>query len=131
MFVRNFLLLSAAAALAMVSSTKLTLHSFEPPFKEVDGAGDRIINKFWRSSGHAGTSRHLPSSSLLSSLLLASLPSSHNSIVVHSNFIRLTPDRQSKRGAIWSTKPLGVDAWSGLLSFRISGHGILHNFFSL
>ena len=131
MLVRNFLLLSTAAVLAMVSSTKLTLHSFEPPFKEVDGSGDRIINKFWRSSGHSGTSRHLPFSSLQSSLPLASLSSSHDSIVVHSNFIRLTPDRQSKRGAIWSTKPLGVDAWSGLLSFRISGHGIINNLPSL
>jgi lectin, mannose-binding 2 len=50
--------------------------------------------------------------------------------VVHSNFIRLTPDRQSKRGAIWSTKPLGVDSWSGLLSFRISGEKTLIDLFS-
>jgi lectin, mannose-binding 2 len=105
MFSRSLLLFVTAAALSLVSSTKLTLHSFEPPFKDVDGAGDRMINKYWRSSGHT---------------------------VVHSNFIRLTPDRQSKRGAIWSTKPLGVDSWSGLLSFRISGnpHDFLQPHFS-
>jgi hypothetical protein len=54
MFSRNFLIFAAAAVVSLVSSTKLALHSFEPPFKEVDGAGDRMINKFWRSSGHAG-----------------------------------------------------------------------------
>lgn len=75
---------------------KLQQHTFEPPYNEVDGQGDRIVAKNWRSSGHT---------------------------VVHTNFIRLTPDRQSKRGALWSSKPLGVDSWSGLLTFRISGQG--------
>jgi hypothetical protein len=35
----------------------------------------------------------------------------------------LTPDRQSKRGAIWSRKPLGVSTFSTTLEFRISGQG--------
>lgn len=38
----------------LISSSKLLLHSFEPPFNEVDGSGDRMINKHWRTSGHAG-----------------------------------------------------------------------------
>lgn len=42
-------------AIPIISSTKLPYHSFEPPFNEVDGAGDRMVNKFWRTSGHTGT----------------------------------------------------------------------------
>jgi hypothetical protein len=42
---------------------------------------------------------------------------------VSTNFLRLTPDRQSKRGAIWSRKPLGVSTFSTTLEFRISGQG--------
>jgi mannose-binding lectin 2 len=43
--------------------------------------------------------------------------------VVNTNFARLTPDRQSKKGSLWSKKPLGVDEFSAILKFRISGQG--------
>lgn len=74
--------------------------SFEAPFEEIDNAGERLVGKYWRTGGHA---------------------------VVNTNFIRLTPDRQSKKGAIWSRKPLGVPSFSAIFKFRISGQG--KNFF--
>ena len=74
----------------------LEYHSFQPPFQDVDSSGTRIVNDHWRTSGTA---------------------------VVNSNFIRLTPDRQSKRGAIWSRRALGVPYFSTVLKFRISGQG--------
>jgi len=39
----------------------------------------------------------------------------------------LTPDRQSKKGALWSKKALGVSEFSAIVKFRISGQG--KNFF--
>ncbi|TFJ81546.1 hypothetical protein NSK_006798 [Nannochloropsis salina CCMP1776] len=42
---------------------------------------------------------------------------------VNQNFVRLTPDRQSKIGALWSHKALGVDAVTMTLKFRIHGQG--------
>lgn len=70
--------------------------SFEAPFDEVNSSGDRVVGKHWRASGSA---------------------------VVHTNFVRLTPDRQSKKGALWATSPLGVAELSATLKFRISGQG--------
>jgi len=34
---------------------------------------------------------------------------------------RLTPDRQSKKGALWSHKPLDVEQVTATLKFRIHG----------
>jgi lectin, mannose-binding 2 len=82
------------------SPHSLSLSSFEPPFEEIDNTGERLVGKYWRTAGHA---------------------------VVNTNFARLTPDRQSKKGALWSRKPLGVPAFSAILKFRISGQG--KNFF--
>jgi mannose-binding lectin 2 len=65
-----------------------------------DTAGKKLVNRQWKSYG---------------------------TTVVNNNFVRLTPDRQSKKGAIWSQKPLGVDSFSTILKFRISGQG--KNFF--
>lgn len=42
---------------------------------------------------------------------------------VSQSFVRLTPDRQSKKGAVWSRKSLGTDTFSTILKFRISGQG--------
>jgi len=70
--------------------------SFLPPFLEVDSSGDRMVNKHWRSSG---------------------------STEVMKNFIRLTPDRQSKRGSLWTRSKIGSDAIVINLKFRISGQG--------
>jgi len=78
----------------------LDYHSFKAPFDNVDHVtGLRSIPNF----RIAGTT------------------------VVNSNFIRITPDRQSKRGAIWSRKSLDVPSMSAVLKFRISGQG--KNFF--
>lgn len=43
--------------------------------------------------------------------------------MINNNFARLTPDRQSKKGALWSRKAIGVPEFSGVLKFRISGQG--------
>jgi mannose-binding lectin 2 len=79
-------------------SEKLEFHSFEAPYDKVDAAGARIISHVWNI---------------------------HGSTDVNKNFIRLTPDRQSKKGAIWSKKALGVNGFSSVLKFRISGQGKL------
>jgi mannose-binding lectin 2 len=85
------------AAVAMAATaTKLDSHSFAPPFEIVDSKGSRIISDLWQTTGDAQ---------------------------VNSNFIRLTPDRQSKRGAIWNRKSLGVDEFSAIVRMRISGQG--------
>jgi mannose-binding lectin 2 len=75
-------------------------HSFSPPFEEVDSLGFRVPSFNWRAGG---------------------------TTVVNSNFIRLTPDRQSKIGSLWSKKPTSVPSISAILKFRISGQG--KNFF--
>jgi mannose-binding lectin 2 len=74
--------------------------SFNPLFEDIDNAGLRMVGLHWRSAGNA---------------------------VVNNNFARLIPDRQSKKGALWSRKALGVPEFSGVLKFRISGQG--KNFF--
>ena len=58
--------------------------------------GERVVGKSWRASGSAA---------------------------VHSNFVRLTPDRQSKKGAVWASTSVGVSELSATLKFRISGQG--------
>ena len=68
--------------------------SFEPPFNEVDSSGTRTVSKNWKSGG---------------------------ATMVSQNFVRLTPDRQSKKGSLWSRRALGVDSMSSILKFRISG----------
>jgi mannose-binding lectin 2 len=84
----------------MCGAEQLDYHTFQPPFAEVDNSGERLASQHWKSSGET---------------------------VVNNNFIRLTPDRQSKKGALWSRKALGVDSFSTILKFRISGQG--KNFF--
>lgn len=98
MFFSSTFIAAVVGLLCLTSSEarKLDHASFEPPFEEVDNAGLRMVSKQWRSAGHA---------------------------VVNNNFARLTPDRQSKKGALWSRKALGVPEFSGILKFRISGQG--------
>ena len=86
--------------LAFVFGENLEQHSFEPPFELIDQGGQRLVGKDWRTFG---------------------------TTVVNGNFIRLTPDRQSKKGAIWSRKNLGVPEFNSIFKFRISGQG--KNFF--
>jgi len=72
--------------------------SFAPPFKTFSPDGMRQVPGF-RASGVA---------------------------LVNENFLRLTPDRQSKRGGLWATTRLEGDraeTWSATLRFRTSGQG--------
>lgn len=97
---RQLFLSFVAVATYICKAEKLDFHTFEPPFNDVDHAGQRMVSRHWRPSGTA---------------------------VVQNNFVRLTPDRQSKKGALWSRKALGVPSFSCILKFRISGQG--KNFF--
>jgi lectin, mannose-binding 2 len=87
----------AAAALASTASSFSVIpeHSFEPPFGKFDGNGMRVIDN-WRPSGAA---------------------------ILNEYFIRLTPDRQSKRAALWNSARLDRDEWSVTIRFRVSGQG--------
>ena len=82
------------AFFCLSSSEKLGYHSFEPPFTDVDSSGLKQVNNHWRISG---------------------------STIVQNNFLRLTPDRQSKKGSLWSRKALGVPSINAIVKFRISG----------
>lgn len=103
MLFSKLLVAIAIICLSLISTSKgdlLEYHSFQPPYEDVDQVtGLRIIRNF-RVAGTA---------------------------VVNSNFIRITPDRQSKKGALWSRKALDVPSMSAVLKFRISGQG--KNFF--
>lgn len=96
----TLVVLSALVLVRLSCGEILESHTFQPPYQEVDGAGTRLVSSHWRTSGTA---------------------------VVNSNFIRLTPDRQSKKGALWSKKSVSVPYFSSILKFRISGQG--KNFF--
>ena len=83
----------AAAASAARAGDDL---SFAAPFDAVAATGDRQVSPAWRA---------------------------HGSAAVHRNFARLTPDRQSKAGALWSAESVGADQATLELTFRISGQG--------
>lgn len=68
--------------------------SFQKPFELISSDGDRKVSKDWQ---HGGTT------------------------VVNSHFIRLTIDRQSKRGWIWNTNKINMEEFSIIFTFRISG----------
>jgi mannose-binding lectin 2 len=95
-----FSLITIASIVSVGYANFLEFHSFEPPYSEVDVSGVRLASPNWRASG---------------------------TTIVNNNFIRLTPDRQSKKGALWSRKSIGVPNLSSVLKFRISGQG--KNFF--
>lgn len=98
MFVQS---LVVALLMACISTAeKLDSFSFKAPFEETDVSGNRLVGSSWKTSG---------------------------TTVVNKNFIRLTPDRQSKKGSVWSKRALGVSSFSTILQFRISGQG--KNFF--
>ncbi len=95
-----FLICWLICALVLVKSSLLEQQSFDAPFQDVDNFGNRIVNPYFKTFG---------------------------TTVVNNNFIRLTPDRQSKKGAVWARKAVGVEDLSAILKFRISGQG--KNFF--
>ncbi|CAG9118837.1 unnamed protein product [Plutella xylostella] len=45
------------------------------------------------------------------------------SAIVTSNYVRLTPDMQSKNGAIWNTKPCETRNWELQVQFKVHGRG--------
>nr|CAI5819486.1 unnamed protein product [Callosobruchus analis] len=45
------------------------------------------------------------------------------STIITPNYIRLTDDTQSKRGAIWNTAPVNVRNWDLQLHFKVHGKG--------
>lgn len=45
------------------------------------------------------------------------------STMVTSNFIRLTPDVQSKQGALWNNVPCYITKWEMHVQFQVHGHG--------
>ena len=69
--------------------------NFAGPFLDVDRTGNRNLGSSFQVLGHAD---------------------------VNENFIRLTPDRQSKRGGVWSKDHTSGD-FSAVLKFRIAGQG--------
>jgi hypothetical protein len=70
-------------------------HTLRGPFSSFDSAGMRKMDG-WNLGGFAA---------------------------FHENFLRLTNDRQSRRGTLWNTHKLERDEWSTTLRFRISGQG--------
>lgn len=45
------------------------------------------------------------------------------STVVTNNYIRLTPDRQSKRGMLWNKIPAAIRNWEIQAQFKVHGQG--------
>ncbi|KAJ8603710.1 hypothetical protein CTAYLR_000197 [Chrysophaeum taylorii] len=85
-----------ALCIGGAGSAQIEALSFSAPFSVLNSQGERQVGKNWRSSG---------------------------TTTVHANFARLTPDRQSKKGALWSTKAIGTGEASIAFKFRISGQG--------
>eukprot|EP00993_Chasmostoma_nieuportense_P000755 NODE_1694_length_1411_cov_33.163551_g1608_i0.p1 GENE.NODE_1694_length_1411_cov_33.163551_g1608_i0~~NODE_1694_length_1411_cov_33.163551_g1608_i0.p1 ORF type:complete len:456 (+),score=120.68 NODE_1694_length_1411_cov_33.163551_g1608_i0:1-1368(+) len=79
----------------LVGTTLLTHQSFIPPFDHQNEEGERTI-KGWVFSGSAS---------------------------VHQHFVRLTPDRLFRRGAMHTVTPflLQTEEFSALFKFRIAG----------
>ena len=48
--------------------------------------------------------------------------------MIKEYFIRLTPDRQSKRGYCWSDAAMPSDKWVTTIKFRISGQVYVSTF---
>ena len=76
-------LLLVLVAISVISAAILDNASFTPPFNDVDGSGGRLINSHWRHSGETS---------------------------VMQNFVRITPDRQSKKGSMWMKSKIGTDS---------------------
>jgi len=69
--------------------------SFHSPFTDLDNDGKRTI-KGWNVEGSAE---------------------------INKGFVRITPDRQSKQGYMWSQTPIGAEEFTVIFQFRISGQG--------
>lgn len=80
--------------LNLVTGTFLPDKSFDRQFDEIDANGVRQVGSGYDMGG---------------------------STVVHKKFTRLTPDRQNKRGWIWSQDKFEKNKMSMIITFRVSG----------
>jgi mannose-binding lectin 2 len=69
--------------------------SFGPPYSALKVDGTRTLEN-WQHGGDAN---------------------------VHKSFVRLTSDRQSKQGYVWSQQAIQSEDMSAILQFRVSGQG--------
>ncbi|ETV65723.1 hypothetical protein H257_17609 [Aphanomyces astaci] len=90
------MLLLLALAISICVADKLEVLSFDGPYDSIDANGQRFINGTWIHGGSAE---------------------------VKKNFIRLTSDRQDKKGYVWNSQLIGRDSFATVLTFRISGQG--------
>jgi mannose-binding lectin 2 len=81
--------------LCAVRAAKEEARSFHEPFETLDGEGKRTVPG-WLVGGDAA---------------------------VEKGFVRLTTDRQSKKGHLWNSMAIGRDEFSAIMQFRISGQG--------
>eukprot|EP01029_Cantina_marsupialis_P029715 TRINITY_DN782050_c0_g1_i1.p1 TRINITY_DN782050_c0_g1~~TRINITY_DN782050_c0_g1_i1.p1 ORF type:complete len:431 (-),score=133.79 TRINITY_DN782050_c0_g1_i1:184-1476(-) len=89
------IILLALAIICAVSAKRLIEYSILPPLQTFDSFGQREV-AYWQNGGDA---------------------------VINEHFVRLTPDRASKRGWLWNTEPMSFKKWSATIKFRISGQG--------
>lgn len=91
--------LVALASLALTCVAGLSVlsdHSFKGPFRSFDGEGRRTIDN-WQVGGSAEVNEH---------------------------FVRITNDRQSRKGWLWSTRNWQfLDGWTITMRLRVSGAG--------
>lgn len=91
--------LAASALVASAAAQHVNIlqdHSFKGPFRAFDNEGNRKVPG-WRTGG---------------------------STEVNEHFVRITNDRQSKKGWLWSEKNWNyLDGWTATLRLRVSGQG--------
>lgn len=87
---------TALCSLTGVASLPLQTLTFKQPYEVVDGNGFRQISGDFTIGG---------------------------STEVMKNFVRLTTDRQSKRGHIWSKNVINRDEFATVITYRIHGQG--------
>ncbi|KAJ0411507.1 hypothetical protein ATCC90586_001102 [Pythium insidiosum] len=88
------LCLIAATTVSLATAALMSSMSFSKPFDSISAEGERQVGASWDFGG---------------------------STVVNRHFARLTPDRQSRRGYIWSKEKIGRREFSAVFTFRISG----------
>lgn len=88
--------MAAACALGVGRAAELPALTFAPPYNLISEAGQRQISDDFYIGG---------------------------STEVKKNFVRLTTDRQSKRGHIWSKAEVGSDELVAVVTYRIHGQG--------
>ncbi|KAF1325387.1 Lectin, partial [Globisporangium splendens] len=100
MWTKTLYALAVAAACALhatgVSAEALNHLTFKEPYDKVGLDGKRQLSDEFEVGG---------------------------STDVKKNFVRLTPDRQSKRGNIWSRRVIGSEKFVSVVTFRIHGQG--------